>query len=128
MRAIKLVISVGIGMALGGAISLFGTYYACVAIDAVQKNPPGSGHSTIGWLFLLFTVPVGLVLGAVVGLLTGRALTRREEKRRHTRTWGWTETVRNAAAFSFGNSPRPSIHAFCPRLRGRTDPSSLESP
>ena len=53
-----------LGFIAGTVFSAYGTYYTCVLIDAARGTEGGDGLVTVGWLFLVVTVPVGGVIGA----------------------------------------------------------------
>lgn len=51
------------GAAIGGVLAFYGTFYGCVFIDYLRGKSGGDGILTIGWLFLIVTVPTGAFLG-----------------------------------------------------------------
>ena len=65
-----------IGVAVGALVASYGTYYACVLVDAVRREGGGNGLVTIGWLFLVLTVPIGGVVGAFLFVALARFLFR----------------------------------------------------
>ncbi len=66
MNAAAQVLAGILGAAAGMIAACFGTYYACVLIDTIRGATGGNGLLTIGWLFLVVTVPIGGLVGAVL--------------------------------------------------------------
>jgi hypothetical protein len=74
MTVLSLVLAGVVGAALGAIAACFGTYYGCVLIDIFRGAKGGNGLVTIGWLFLVLTVPVGGIAGAIAFIVLARFL------------------------------------------------------
>lgn len=48
-----------IGIALGAVIGFYAPYFFCVLM--------GNGFEQVGWVFLFFTVPIGILAGGGLG-------------------------------------------------------------
>ena len=63
MKIILIMSSIITGILLGSVIGFYGAYYLCLFI--------GSGFEQVGWAFLIFTVPFGMVVGGGLGFFLG---------------------------------------------------------
>ncbi|QDV21621.1 hypothetical protein Pan153_63110 [Gimesia panareensis] len=52
-------ITAGIGVVLGAVVGFYGLYYFCVLM--------GDGSVQVGWVFLYFTIPAGMLAGGILG-------------------------------------------------------------
>ncbi len=63
------IVATGVGAIAGALVAFYGTYFGCVLIDAVN-GVQGGGNSamTVGWVFLLFTIPFGAFFGSALSV------------------------------------------------------------
>lgn len=69
-----------VGAVVGTIVAFFATYYACVLVDAWNGAAGGDGLATVGWLFCVVTIPVGLYCGAYMGHAIAQIGARRPNK------------------------------------------------
>ena len=69
------------GAIIGAIAAFYVTFYLCVLVDWIQNNGGGDGFVTVGWLFCIFTVPCGFVVGGYIFLwLSGWVISLRKYK------------------------------------------------
>ena len=56
---ISSIITAGIGVVMGAFVGVIGLYYFCVFM--------GDGAVQVGWAFLYFTIPGGMLAGGILG-------------------------------------------------------------
>ena len=70
MKTFVTILSGFIGTAIGLLLGTVGFYYVCVGYDMIHYPngvPAGGGLIAVGWIFIPFTVPAGMLGGGFLG-------------------------------------------------------------